>query len=107
VAGPPDISVTVLNSTGAPVTGASVTVSSSNGEPDLVLDDIGGGQYEGPFRALSGGSLVLTGTAVLNAQSAPGIAVSGDMQSSADSPAVIGQGGIVSNASYLTSLPVA
>jgi len=100
---PPDVNVTVLDSTGTPVSGATVTVSSSNGEPDLVLDDVGDGQYEGVFRALSDGPLTLTGSASFDTQTAPPFAVSGDIESSADLPTVIFQGGAVSAASFAPS----
>jgi uncharacterized protein (TIGR03437 family) len=103
VAAPPDMKVTVLDSSGAPVQGATVTVSSSNGDPNLTLDDLGGGQYEAPFRALNSGSVVLTGSAQLGAETAPAFAVSGDLEDSTDSPSVIFQGGAVSAASFAAS----
>ena len=105
---PPGISVTVLDSEGAPVEGASVLVSSSHGEPDLRLDDVGGGQYEGVFRALVSGPLTLSGSAELSGQTASSFAVSGDLESASGLPTVIFQNGAVSAASFATGpVPIA
>jgi uncharacterized protein (TIGR03437 family) len=103
LAEPPDVQVIVLDSAGAAVEGATVTVSSSNGEPDLVLDDLGGGQYEGAFRALDSGSLTMSGAAQFGDQASPAFGISGDVEASADRPAVIFQGGAVSAASFAAS----
>jgi uncharacterized protein (TIGR03437 family) len=100
LASPPNVSVTVLDSSGAAVEGANVVISSSNGEPDLVLDEVGGGQYESAFRALVSGSLTLSGSATVGGQSSASFGVSGDMEASVDRPTVIFQGGAVSAASF-------
>ena len=97
---PPSIGVTVLDSDGAPVEGARVVISSSHGEPDLTLEDVGGGQYEGVFRALSSGPLALTGTAEVGGQTASAFGVFGDMESAAGLLTVIFQNGAVSAASF-------
>jgi uncharacterized protein (TIGR03437 family) len=97
---PPNLGVTVLDSEGAPVSGARVVVQSSNGEPDLTLEDVGGGQYEGVFRALFSGPVVLTGSAELGGQAAPAFGVLGDLESGRVPPTVIFQNGAVSAASF-------
>ncbi|MBI2816032.1 MAG: hypothetical protein HYX72_03745 [Acidobacteria bacterium] len=98
-AAPPLVSVIVLDSQGAPVEGATVRITSSNSEPDMTLEDIGGGEYQSVFRALSSGPLTLTGTAEFATQSSPGFGVSGDMEASSDQPTIIFQNGAVSAAS--------
>ena len=103
LASPPGLAVTVLDSTGAPVEGATVTISSSNGEPDLILADVGGGAYEGVFRALSSGPVTLTGVAVVGTQSSAAFGISGELQSSPDQPTIIFQDGAVSAASFAAS----
>ena len=97
---PPVLGVTVLDSDGAQVAGATVVIQSSNGEPDLTLADAGGGLYEGVFRALSSGLVVLTGSAQLAGHPAPAFGVYGDMESAAGPPTVIYQEGAVSAASF-------
>ncbi len=95
---PLNVSVTVLDSTGAPVEGATVLLLSSRNEPVLALADLGGGEYSGVFRALSSGPLTLTGSAQLESLVSPSFAVSGDLESA--NPTVIYQDGAVSAASY-------
>ncbi len=103
LAAPPIVGVTVLDASGAAVEGARVVIGSSNGEPDLVLDELGGGQYEGAFRALSSGSLTLTGAATIDTQASGSFGVSGDMEASDDQPTIIFQGGAFSAASFAAS----
>jgi uncharacterized protein (TIGR03437 family) len=97
---PPLLGVTVLDSDGAPVEGASVIVQSSNGEPDLTLTNAGDGRYEGIFRALASGLVVLTASADFEDHAAPVFGVYGDMESAAGPPTVIFQEGAVSAASF-------
>ncbi len=105
---PLTVAVTVVDSAGSAVEGATVTVSSSNAEPDLVLTDIGGGQYSGVFRALSSGTVTLSGAAQINSQNSPAFTVSGDLESAAGQPTIVFQNGAVSAASFAPSpTPVA
>lgn len=106
---PLNVSVTVLDSSGAPVEGANVVVSSSNTEPDMVLTDLGGGQYAGVFRALGSGTLTLSGSAQADAQASSAFTVSGDVQSGVSQQAIVFQNGAVSAASVslAASAPVA
>ncbi len=97
---PPNLGVTVLDSEGTPVVGARVVVRSSNGEPDVTLADVGGGRYEGIFRALSSGLVVLTASAEIGGQTAPTFGVYGDMEAAARPPAAVFQDGAVSAASF-------
>ena len=105
---PPVLGVTVLDSDGAPVEGASVVIQSSSGEPGLTLTDVGGGQYEGVFRPLSSSLVVLTGSADAAGHSAAVFGVYGDVESAAGPPTIIFQHGAVSGASFAPGeLPLA
>ena len=105
---PLNVAVTLLDSAGSPVTGATITVSSSNSEPDMILTDLGGGQYAGVFQALGSGTLTLSGAAQLDTQGATAFTVSGDVESAVSQPTIIFQNGAVSAASYAVSpTPVA
>jgi uncharacterized protein (TIGR03437 family) len=110
---PNTVSVALLDAGGNPVPGATVTVRSSNGYPDLRLNDIGGGLYSAQYRGFVTGPLTLSGLAAYYSV-ASGIVtsnaftVSGSMESA--QPAYIAPypGGGVSAASYATSpTPVA
>ncbi len=98
---PLNVSVLLLDATGAAVEGATVTIRSSNGEPDLVLTDLGGGQYTGVFRAMFSGPLTLTGSVDAGLATTLNFAVSGDMEPA--TPTLIFQGGAVSAASFAVS----
>lgn len=100
---PLNVAILLVDAAGVAVEGASVVVSSSNGEPDLVLDEVGGGRYAGLFRALSSGPLTLTGWAETGALASEMFAVTGDVESAAASPSLVFQGGGVSAASFAPS----
>jgi uncharacterized protein (TIGR03437 family) len=90
----------LMDPTGAPVAGAMVTVTSSNGEPSLALNDNGDGSYSGIFQPLVAGPLVLTANRQVGTIVANSVSVSGDIESSTQSNALVYQGGAVSAASY-------
>ncbi len=100
---PMNIGVLLLDAGGTLVAGATVVVSSSNTEPDLVLEDLGGGEYAALFRALSSGPLTLTGSAQVLGVQSPSFAVSGDMEASSGFSAVIFPEGAVNTASFAAS----
>jgi len=100
---PLNVAVLLVDAAGVAVEGASVLVSFSNGEPDLALDELGGGRYAGLFRPLSSGPLTLTGWAETEALASEMFAVSGDVESAAVSPSLVFQGGGVSAASFAPS----
>jgi len=100
-----NVSVTVLDSQGNPAPGADVVISSSNGEPELTLADLGNGTYSGSFQPLSSGPITLNGSATFEGangtvQTAPDFAISGDLEDSGNTPTVVYQNGAVSAASY-------
>jgi uncharacterized protein (TIGR03437 family) len=97
---PLNVTVQVLDVSGAPVTGAQVVVDSSNTEPNLTLDDIGGGFYSGVFLPLSSGEVRLAGSAQVATQAAPSFVVSGTFDAAAVAPTLVYQGGAVSAASF-------
>ncbi len=101
------VSVTLLDSAGDPVPGATVTVRSSNGEPNLVLTDQGGGVYSALFQALSAGPLNLSASAVYSGrngiQTAPTVAVTGQVGPAQSALPIIYPGGLVNSASYAAS----
>ena len=105
---PLNVAVTVLDSAGSPVEGATVVMTSSNTEPDMILTDLGGGQYSGVFRALGSGVLTLSGAARLDTQFSAAFIVSGDVEAAVSQPTIVFQNGAVSAASYAASpTPVA
>ncbi len=100
---PMNVGVLLLDAGGVLVEGATVVVSSSNTEPDLVLEDLGGGEYATVFRALSSGPLTLTGSAQVLGVQSPSFAVSGDMEASSGTLTVIFPAGAVNTASFAAS----
>jgi trimeric autotransporter adhesin len=76
---PINVGVMVVDGRGAAIDNAVVTVRSSNGEPDLTLDSVGGGLYTALFRPLASGPVVLTATAVASQTASAPKAVSGDV----------------------------
>jgi uncharacterized protein (TIGR03437 family) len=104
---PVSVSVMLVDSSGTAIDNAVVTVRSSNGEPDLTLESVGGGMYSGLFEPLASGPLVLTVTASSGAALSAPSAVSGDVMPSSDAVPVIYQGGVVNAASFAASAPVA
>ncbi|SRR5579871_962751 len=98
-----NVTFNLMDQTGAAVTGATVTVSSSNTEPSLVLTDNGDGTYSGVFEALVAGPLVLTANAQTSTAVSNAVSVSGDIESDTVTSALVYQGGTVSAASYAPS----
>ena len=100
-----DINVLLLDAWGNAVPGATVTLSSSNGEPDVTLDDLGNGNYSGLFQPAVSGTVTLTVSAqVVDStgtlfQSSPA-AVSGDIESASDVATPVYTNGAVGAASY-------
>ncbi len=95
-----NVALNLRNVTDAAVTGATVTVTSSNGEPLLTLTDNGDGSYSGIFQPLVAGPVVLTANTQLSGAVANAVSVSGDIESTTQANPVIFQGGVVSAASY-------
>lgn len=93
---PVNVSVSVFDTNGSPVTGAAVIARSSGSEPILTLDDMGGGQFEGIFRPLATGPLTLT--VEVEGQTTVRDSVSSIV--AAQSANAIFQGGVVSAASF-------
>lgn len=95
----------LTDSAGNPVSGATVTLSSSNGEPDVILDDDGSGVYSGLFQPAEGGNVTLSVSAQASDstgalfQSATTV-VTGDISSSGDVSAPVFTNGAVGSASY-------
>jgi uncharacterized protein (TIGR03437 family) len=94
-----------VDAAGTPVAGATVTLSSSNGEPDVVLDDLGGGIYGGLFQPAVSGTVTLSVNAQANDDSgnlfeALDVAVTGDVESAADVQTPVFTDGVVGAASY-------
>jgi uncharacterized protein (TIGR03437 family) len=101
------VSATLLDSYGNPVLGATVTLQSSNGEPDLVLTDQGGGSYGASFHALFSGPLTLSASAIYSGvngiQTAPAATAAGQMSPAQNTLPVMYHGGVVNSASYAVS----
>lgn len=100
---PINVAVYLVDTAGVAVEDATVGLSSSNGEPDLALEELGGGLYAGLFRPLSSGPLTLTGSAQTEAQTSEVFAVTGDVESAVGTPSLVFQGGGVSAASFAPS----
>jgi uncharacterized protein (TIGR03437 family) len=103
-----NLTAMVVDSSGNPVPGATVVLSSSNGEPDVTLDDLGNGTYTGLFQPESSGPVTLSIDAQVsdntgNTYDAPGIPVSGDVLAATDGAAPVYTGGAVGAASYAPS----
>jgi hypothetical protein len=77
---PIHVSVRVVDRNGKAIDDAVVTVRSSNGEPDLTLEAMGGGVYSGLFQPLSSGPVVLSATASRGTVVSAPKAVSGDVR---------------------------
>lgn len=83
--------VILTDSAGTPVPGASVVLSSSNGEPDVTLNDLGNGTYSGLFQPQQSGGVTLSIDAEAVSSSgqtfsASLVAVSGDVESDGSVP---------------------
>jgi uncharacterized protein (TIGR03437 family) len=105
---PNPVSVTLLDSAGNPVPGAVVTLQSSNGEPNMVMTDLGSGLYSAPFHAFSAGPLTLSASAFYYSsangiQTSPTVTVTGQVGPAQSTPPIIYPGGLVNSASYAVS----
>jgi uncharacterized protein (TIGR03437 family) len=99
------LSVLLTDSAGNPISGATVILSSSNGEPDVTLDDDGNGVYSNLFQPVVGGSVTLSVSAQASDSTgalftASPAAVSGDIQSAGDVSTPVFTNGAVGSASY-------
>jgi uncharacterized protein (TIGR03437 family) len=99
------VGVYLTDSSGAPVPGGSVTVSSSNGEPDITLTDLGNGNYSGVFQPQVSGTLTLSVAAEAvdgsgDNNSASTSAVAGDVESATNVALPVYTDGAVSAATF-------
>jgi uncharacterized protein (TIGR03437 family) len=100
-----NITVAMVDSSGSAVPGATVILSSSNGEPDVTLDDLGNGTYSGLFQPAGAGEVTLS-LAAQTADStgslfqASGALVSGYVDSAADVSTPVYANGAVGAASF-------
>ena len=97
---PLEVQALVVDSSGQPVEGATVSVTSSNGEPEFFLEDVGDGLYSGLFRSLAARSVALTGTATRLGVVATAFGAGGDLEGSSEVIPAIFPGGVVSAASF-------
>lgn len=100
-----NISTVVVDASGTPVPGATVVLTSSNGESNVTLDDLGDGTYSGLFQPESSGPVTLGLTAQVtdnsgNAFETSGATVSGDVVAASDVSTPVYTGGAISAASY-------
>jgi uncharacterized protein (TIGR03437 family) len=100
-----NFTVQLTDSAGNPVTGATVVLHSSNGEPDVTLDDDFNGSYSGLFQPAEAGPVTLSVSAMASDSTgalfqAPSVAVSGDIESAADVAMPVFTNGAVSSASF-------
>lgn len=99
------VSVILTDSAGRPVPGGSVTLSSSNGEPDVTMNDLGNGNYSGVFQPQVSGTVTLsidaeaTDASGNNYSSSP-CGVTGDVESAADVALPVYTSGAVSAATF-------
>ncbi|MBI3693494.1 MAG: hypothetical protein HY238_01455, partial [Acidobacteria bacterium] len=97
---PAAVGVVVIDTSGNPVEGAEVTVTSSGDEPPFTLEPIGGGTYTGVFRSLRGGPVSLTATATSDGGASVDFGTGGDVEGAAQPAPLIFQEGIVSAANF-------
>lgn len=100
-----NVSAMVVDASGTPVPGATVVLTSSNGEPTATLEDLGDGTYSGLFQPESSGPVTLSLTAQVtdnsgNAFETSGATVSGDVVAAADVSTPVYTNGATSAASY-------
>jgi len=100
-----NVTVTVTDSSGTPVPGATVILTSSNGEPAVTLDDLGNGTYSGLFEPMVIGPVTLSITAQAtdssgNVFSSPEIAVTGDVTADTAVATPVYTSGAISAASF-------
>ncbi len=100
-----NVGVSLLDSSGNAVPGATVILSSSNGEPDVTLDDLGNGSYSGLFQPAVSGTVTLSVAAQATDnsgnlfQAAPAV-VTGDIVSAGDVSTPVYTNGAVGSASF-------
>ena len=99
------LAMTLNDANGNAVPGATVTVSSSNGEPDLTMEDLGTGIYTAVFQPAESGNVTLSVSAVATdstgASYTSNVAtVTGDIVSSGDVAEPVYTNGAVSAATY-------
>ncbi|HEY1239585.1 MAG TPA: hypothetical protein VGF16_03465 [Bryobacteraceae bacterium] len=99
-----NLSVMVLDADGTPVPGATVVLASSNGEPNVTLEDLGDGAYSGLFEPESSGPVTLSLAAQVTDNSGnlfeTATSVSGDVVAAADASTPVYTSGAISAASY-------
>ena len=105
---PNPVTITLLDSAGNPVPGAVVTLQSSNGEPNIVMTDLGSGLYSAPFHPFSAGPLTLSASAFYYSsangiQTSLAVTVTGQVGPAQSTPPIIYPGGLVNSASYAVS----
>jgi uncharacterized protein (TIGR03437 family) len=100
-----NVGVSLLDSSGDAVPGATVILSSSHGEPDVTLDDLGNGNYSGLFQPAVSGTVTLSVAAQATDNSgnlfqAAAAVVTGDIVSAGDVSTPVYTNGAVGSASF-------
>jgi uncharacterized protein (TIGR03437 family) len=100
-----DVTVTLVDSAGNAVPGATVILSSSNGEPDITMDDLENGSYSCLFQPAAGGTVTLSVAAQASDSTgalfqASGSVVTGDVESATDVLTPVYADGAVGAASF-------
>jgi uncharacterized protein (TIGR03437 family) len=98
---PVALQASMVSSTGAPVTGATVQVAFTSGDAPVILTDVGGGNYTGVWTPLQSGPVSLLFT---NSNSPTGV-VTGAVAASISAPAFTGAG-IVNAAPMISKVPL-
>jgi uncharacterized protein (TIGR03437 family) len=97
---PMSIRVQVFGANGLPLDDAAVTVTSSDGNGPIALENTGGGIYAGVFQSLSGGPVALTATVEQDSGSSI-FGIGGDLDGNDQAVPVIFRGRVVNSANYL------
>ncbi len=100
---PFEVQASILNPTGAPVTGASVQVAFSSGDSPVTLTDSGGGLYAGVWTPLQAGPVSL----IFTAANAPAGVVTGVVSVPAGKQPAVPKNGAVGGASFTIGAPLA
>jgi len=99
-----NVGAVVVDASGTAVPGATVVLTSSNGEPNVTLDDLGDGTYSGLFEPESSGPVTLSLAAQVTDDSGnlfeTSTSVSGDVVAAADVSTPVYTSGAISAASY-------
>ena len=98
---PVALQAALLNSTGAPVSGATVQVAFTTGDVPVILTDVGGGEYAGVWTPLHAGPVSLLFTIM----DSPAGVVTGVVASSTSTPAFNGAG-VVNAAPMVSGVPL-